>query len=143
MTKEYFQLEPEVSGELGEKTILNNATHPPKIESLEFVFKGWLGDCLIECFPAFLITEKVAKKLTDNDITGFSLKNVKIRKDHPFNEMHPNLTLPSFVWVKITEITKNSDFKLRNNLLIVSRKVLEILKSEGLNHCDIEKITNN
>ena len=137
---EYFQLEPEVSGEFGEKTVLNKSTHPPKIENLEFVFKGWLGDCLIECFPVFLITEKVAQTLTENKITGFSLKRSEVRKDYPFDELHPNLTLPKFVWIDISGIAKKSDFGIENNLLIVSRKALEILKSEGLNHCDIEKI---
>jgi hypothetical protein len=136
---EYFQLEPEVSGELGEKTIIDNSTHPPKIENLEFLFKGWLGDCLIECFPIFLITEKVAQKLTYNEATGFSLKKAEIKKDYPFDEIHPNLTLPNFVWMEINGISKKSDFGLENNLLVVSEKVLEILKSEGLNHCDIEK----
>nr|WP_321453188.1 hypothetical protein [uncultured Carboxylicivirga sp.] len=136
---EYFQLEPEVSGELGGKTIMDNSTHPPKIEKLEFLFKGWLGDCLIECFPVFLITEKVAQKLTGFKITGFSLKEAEIRKDYPFDELQPNLTLPNFTWIEINGIAKQSDFGIENNLLVVSGKVLEILKSEGLNHCDIEK----
>jgi len=136
---EYFQLEPEVSGELGGKTVLDNSTHPPKVENLEFLFKAWLGDCLIECFPVFLITEKAAQKLTDNKISGFSLKKAEIRKDYPFDELHPNLTLPNFVWININGIAKKSDFGLENNILIASQKVLEILKSEGLNHCDIEK----
>ena len=136
---EYFQLEPEVSGELGKKTIMDNSTHPPKIENLEFLFKGWLGDCLIECFPVFLITEKVVQKLTDNKVSGFSLKKAEIRKDHPFDEIHPNLILPKFVWIDINGTAKKSDFGIENNSLIVSRKVLEILKSEGLNHCEIDK----
>ena len=135
----YFQLEPEVSGEFGQKTKMDNSTHPPKIEHLEFLFKGWLGDCLIECFPVFLITEKVAQKLTDYKITGFSLKKAEIKKEYPFYELHPNLTLPNFVWIDINGIAKKSDFGIENNLLIVSEKVLEILKLEGLNHCEIEK----
>lgn len=136
---DYFQLEPEVSGELGEKTIIENSTHPPDVKKLEFLFKDWLGDCLIECFPVFLITEKVAQKLTNNKATGFILKEADIKIDYPFNEIHSNVILPNFVWIEINGISKKSDFGLDNNFLVVSDKVLEILKSEGLKHCDIER----
>ncbi len=43
------------------------------------------------------------------------------------------------MWIDINGTAKKSDFGIENNLLIVSEKVLEILKSEGLNYCDIEK----
>ncbi len=139
--KEFFQLEPEVSGELGANAIINNSIHPPKVEKLEFVFKGWLGDCLIECFPVFLITEKVAKKLTENNITGFSIKSLEIRKDYPFDELYPNLILPKFVWIDINGEAKKSDFGIKENLLITSDKALKILQQEGLNYCDIKEIS--
>lgn len=137
--KKYFQLEPEVSGEFGENTKIDNSIHPPKIENLEFIFKGWLGDCIIECFPVFLITEKVLLKLDESKLNGFSIKKATIVKDYSLDEIQPNLNLPRFIWIDINGTPKKSDFGIENNLLIVSEKVLEILKSEGLNYCEIEK----
>lgn len=136
----YFQLEPEVPGELGRNTLINNLVFPPKIEKLEIVFKGWLGDCLIECFPTFLITERTSQKLIKNEMTGFSFKTAIIKKDYPFDELYPNLSLPKFIWIVINGTPKESDFGIDNNLLVVSEKALEILKSERLGNCDIVEI---
>jgi hypothetical protein len=43
-----YILEPEVSGEIGERTVIDSSVHPPIVSYLHFVFMGWLGDDLIE-----------------------------------------------------------------------------------------------
>ncbi|APF85630.1 hypothetical protein HI806_01945 [Ralstonia solanacearum] len=52
----YFFLEPEVAGALGENTVLDASTHPPRVEKLHFEFSGWLGDAILESFPCVIAT---------------------------------------------------------------------------------------
>lgn len=136
----YYQLEPEVSGELGENSIIQK--NPLRVIKLEFEFKSWLGDCLIECFPIFLITENALKKIKENNATGFSIKEATIKKEYPMNELQPNIKIPKFEWININGIAKKNDFGIENNFLIVSKNVLEILRSENLNYCEIIQIKN-
>src|SRR5438132_865896 len=96
----YF-IEPEVSGELGEKTILDRATHPPIVKYLHFVLYGWLGDDLIETFPVFLVTEKLKSKLNETSLTGYRITNCEIEVSDEFKLLQLNTILPSFYWFKV------------------------------------------
>lgn len=119
--KNYYQLEPEVSGELGQKTVLDSTIHPPKIEKLEFLFKGWLGDCLVACFPVFLIKEETLKILIDNNQTGLSTRLADIKTDYPFDELNPNVVMPKFIWIEINGIAKKTILGLRTTYSCKSR----------------------
>ncbi len=59
----YFYIEPEVSGELGEGTLMDTTVHPPKVEKLNYEFSSWLGDDLIESFPCYIVSERLAERL--------------------------------------------------------------------------------
>src|SRR5688572_20150560 len=101
----YF-IEPEVSGQLGDKTIIDASLHPPKVERLHFIFYGWLGDDLIECFPIFLITEKLKNTLAVARLTGYEIKDCEIEESDEFKLLQ-NVILPKFFWFSI--IGKESD----------------------------------
>jgi hypothetical protein len=133
--KKYYQLEPEVSGEIGDKTIFSQ--NPLQIKELEFVFKGWLGDCLIECFPIYLITQKVVSKFVEKKITGYTINDVKVKTAYPFNELYSDIKLPPFTWLNITGTAYKDDFGIENKMLVVSERLLTILKDEGIKNCDI------
>ncbi|MBV7530989.1 hypothetical protein [Chitinophaga sp. sic0106] len=66
MNKEYDRLLLEVSGELGEGTKIENSTHPPIVNYLHFIFNGWLGNELIECFHCYLVTDTLQQHLHDS-----------------------------------------------------------------------------
>ncbi|GGJ53754.1 hypothetical protein ALP32_02980 [Pseudomonas avellanae] len=47
----YYHIEPEVAGSLGEQTVIDTESWPPKVSRLEYQFDGWLGDeLLVYCF---------------------------------------------------------------------------------------------
>ena len=39
----FYYLEPEVSGGIGDSTILDTSVHPPIVSALEYEFEDWLG----------------------------------------------------------------------------------------------------
>ena len=132
----YF-IEPEVSGQLGEKTIIDTSTHPPIVKYLHFIFYGWLGDDIIECFPIFLITEKLKSKFDEVKLTGYRIKNCEIEVSEEFELLQSNTILPVFYWFDV--IGSNSDdFKIFKNKLQVSDVAYSILNQFNLKKAIIE-----
>jgi hypothetical protein len=133
----YYNIEPEVSGQLGEKTIIDTSVHPSHVEYLHFVFCGWLGDDIIECFPVFLITGKLKSKLESIDLTGYKIDNCEIELSEEFKLMQPNVQLPNFYWFKLTE-EEHNDFFISENKLKVSETAYTVLSQVNLQHAIIE-----
>ncbi|WP_207516010.1 hypothetical protein [Longitalea luteola] len=125
-----YLIEPEVSGQLGDNTIMNASLHPPKVERLHFVFYGWLGDDLIECFPIFLITEKLKNGLVVTKLTGYEIKDCQIEESDEFKLLQ-NVTLPRFFWFLVTGNEKD-DFSISNKKLKVSDNAFSILNQYNL-----------
>ncbi len=138
--KKYYSLEPEVAGELGTKTEIDNSTHPPLVSKLHFKFSGWLGNEILECFPCYIVTEFMMKKIYTLQPTGCKFENLFIERSKQFKELYSDKELPKFKWLKINGQAGKDDFGLSpNNLLVVSERILKLLKNHRLNECDIEE----
>lgn len=73
----FYQLEPEVAGGWGEDTVADTTMQPPRVLQLDYCFDGWLGDDLLESFPVWIVTEKLAFLLQGSSLTGFTLDKMK------------------------------------------------------------------
>ncbi|EPM67883.1 hypothetical protein A584_20143, partial [Pseudomonas syringae pv. theae ICMP 3923] len=62
----YYHIEPEVADSLGDQTVMDTESWPPKVSRLEFQFGGWLGDELLEMFPCFICTTALVYRLKTN-----------------------------------------------------------------------------
>ncbi|RCS56595.1 hypothetical protein [Parvibium lacunae] len=124
----FFLVEPEVAGGLGEKTVMDSSIHPPKIQSLEYVFDGWSGDVLLTSFPAYIVTSKAREILERFHASGISFAGVDILKSETFNEFFPEKELPEFFWMKVEGTAGQDDFGLAPNLrLVISGRALDEL----------------
>lgn len=121
-------VEPEVAGQLGSNTIMDTTNHPPVVMHLHHEFDGWLGDDLIECFPCFLVTERLAEALSKSRVTGFELRKAKISRSEIFNDLYPKRVLPRFWWLNIAGNDASSDLRLSTDgRLNVSDRAHELL----------------
>ncbi len=137
----FYVLEPEVPAGLGERTVIaDRSVHPPIIAKLHLEFMGWMGDDLMECFPCFLITEKLAKALEKEFPDGYELDEVLVDISDEYDELHPATELPKIHWLKINGQAGIDDFGTcpKSQRLVISKKVLNLLKKHNFNHCDIE-----
>ncbi len=143
----HFVLEPEVAGQLGEHTVMDRSTHPPKIEKLHFIFDGWLGDDIVATFPSFLVSKNLYKLLKESELKGFEFGTCLISCSYTFNELLKDTKLPQFYWLKITGRDENADFRLNSkNYLTLSERALNLLKKTKIEHSeiyDINKSANN
>ena len=75
------------------------------------MFDGWLGDDLLESFPCFILTERLANEL-ERKVTGFSLDDVTVSTSDQFEDLYPGRVLPAFCWLKVSGQPLIDDFYL-------------------------------
>ena len=133
-----WRVHPEVAGELGEETQMNAAVHPPELFSLHLRFEGWLGDDIIEVFPCFVVTLRLAEAIERSTLTGWSLDVAKVTVSAEFEEMYPGRKLPEFRWLRVDK-RPGRDFSVSSDhCLVVSDAALALLHEFALNHAEVE-----
>jgi hypothetical protein len=137
---EYFTLEPEVAGSLGPQTDIDTSVHPPIVYRLHFEVLNWLGDCLVEDFPCFLVIDTVGAQLIAAGFGGFALAEALVTEDERYRILEPNGVLPNLVWLQVTGSPGEDDFGLTSShRLVVSQRALLLLEDNGLVNCGIEE----
>jgi hypothetical protein len=135
----YYYVEPEVAGGLGKHTVLDSSTHPPAINKLHYRIINWLGDALLESFPALIITRDAASALNDAHANGYECRELELTISESFREVYPERTLPEFLWLSVTGVAGRNDLGIAaDSRLVVSERVLNVLKSFGLNNALVE-----
>lgn len=135
----YFYIEPEVSGELGDGTVMDTTVHPPKVDKLNYQFGSWLGDDLIESFPCYIVSERLAEKMKEGDFSGFVLDEVMVTKSQDFDEVSTIKHLTKFYWLKVNGKPFKNDISISDDhRLLVSEKLFKLIRSFNLNYADVE-----
>lgn len=130
-------LEPEVAGGWGPRTIANVSVHPPVVSRLHFECAGWLGDDLLESFPCFVASDRLAHALRQSSLTGFVLDEVEVTTSPEFDEQSAGKKLPGFLWLKISGRGGFDDFGLSNDhRLVASPEAMNLLGEFKIKHAD-------
>jgi hypothetical protein len=136
-------LRPEVAGGLGENSVLDASTHPPRVQRLHYEFADWLGDVLVETFPVFVVEKKAGEAARDAGFTGIELATVEVSvtpEGRELIELGGITALPEFLWLTITGEPGVDDFgQLDDARLIVSDRALEFLQRAGIEHAEQER----
>jgi hypothetical protein len=141
MQKKFYVIEPEVAGQIGERSVIDTSVHPPRVNVLEYEFYGWLGDRLLETFPCFIVTIDVAQNLQNSKLTGFVLDTVIITVSYAFEELYPDAVLPKFAWLKPEGEPKFDDVAiLTDGRLVLSEEALSLIGRQNLKNATIEVI---
>ncbi len=152
-----FLIEPEVAGEIGENTIYENYNDIidkgalPMISHLHFIFKGWLGDDILEVTPCFLVSERLKETIQKEQLVGCEFRNIEVSLSDDFIEMYPNKKIPNFFQllplgtICLDEGTytncDNMDFSIsEKSYLILSEKAKDIIELYYSKNADISEI---
>jgi hypothetical protein len=152
-----YMLEPEVAGELGEKTEFQNYDdvrlkgERPIVTKLNYSFTGWLGDELLEATPCFIVTEALAKAIEKNSLSGYRFEKVLISFSDEFKEIYPDKKMPIFKRLIPTGkvIIENGLCKewsgddicaSQNSYIVVNSKALSIIRDHNIENCDITEL---
>lgn len=140
----FYELAPEVAGHLGPETVIDRSPHPPIVHAVQYEFDGWPVDDLIEAFPCFIMTDKMKTLIEGARASGCSFGPVKVTTSEQFEELEeledfqPPRELPPFSWLIVNGTARRDDFGISaTGSLIVSERILQVLKRGRLENCDI------
>jgi hypothetical protein len=134
-------LEPEVAGGWGPGTEADLSVHPPVVGHLVYEVEGWLGDDLLEAFPCFVVTERLADAIRSTELTGWQLEPVEVSQSAQFEELNPGIALPRFQRLHVLGTEAACDFNLDGeHRLQVSDAALLLLRRFNVAHCTIEAL---
>lgn len=140
MAVTHHLLEPEVAGGLGERTVMDPAVHPPRVERLHYEVRGWLGDDLVESTPCFLISRDAARALVRAGCTGFGLAHAEITLQ-PEACVAVDRRITTFRWMQPGDVAGHDDVALDQTAsLVVSDRALEVLRRFRLEHCTVRAL---
>jgi hypothetical protein len=107
---------------------------------LHYVFDGWLGDELIESFPCFIVSERLATRLSNSGFSGFKLADVEITRSEQYHDIYGDRPLPTFRWLQVEGVPGQDDFGLSGRAeLVVSEAARNVLESFPLSHCEVRE----
>lgn len=136
---ERWRISAEVAGGLGPQTVMDRSVHPPRVEVLHYVFEDWLGDDIVETFPCYLVTRRLADALIDAGLVGLVFDRAKVSRSEECMAMNPDLILPEFVWLRLVE-DESCDLSSRGGKLVVSRRALDVLKRFVLRQAEVTRV---
>lgn len=134
-----YTIEPEVAGGLGTGTVMDASVHPPRVVQLDYEFAGWLGDDLLETFPCYIVTERLADALTNAELTGFTLADLTVSTSEDFSE-HFHQSLPRFQWLQVHGSSGIDDMWLDgSHMLTVTETALAVFRTAQLDNAVVEQ----
>jgi hypothetical protein len=135
----YYLVEPEVGGwPVGDDTS-DWTTYPPKTTKLYWEMECWLGDALLCNMGLWIATVATMDAIKAAGLTGVTFDDVEVIMVEQFQELHPDLILPKFVWLKIDGKAGEDDFGIdRDFILVVSTRALKLLQGLGISHAKVE-----
>jgi hypothetical protein len=136
----FFSLDPEVAGELGERTVLDASAHPPIVTRLHYHVQSWLGDDVIQSFPCFVVTERLRRALEERRFSGYHVEDAEVTVDEDFRTLSPGMTLPRFYWLRVDGRPGVDDFGVSGTdyCLVVSARVLVCMRQFALKNCSVQ-----
>lgn len=137
-----FVLEPEASCRLGRGTELDRSVNPPLIKKLRLDFPGWLGDDLLECFPAFVVSSRLGSAIKAAGFTGAEVKlDVPYDVDAQVPADDPVRAAGGWAQLEVTGSLGVDDFaRYRDHRLAVTSAVFDMLRHFSIENCLVEEV---
>lgn len=138
-----YRLGPELAGGWGTDTVADTSRHPPIVSQLHYEFAGWLGDDIVESFPVFIVSSRLAQAIEQEALSGAEFDQVKVTKDPQFEHFFPDVaaSLPQWRWLRPMGVAHVSDFwQQPDGALAVSERALAVLRRFAIEHSYVEEL---
>ncbi|MCH5345343.1 MAG: hypothetical protein J1E64_15055 [Acetatifactor sp.] len=142
----YYILNPEVAGELGDGSdLVYEGGKIKEVSFLEYNFMGWQGDELLSTHPCFIVTESLQNDIILNNLTGVKFKEISMTFSDEFYDMCGDVKIPQFVQIICNASYEDNAGDLQYDFyynkykeIIVSERALSVLRQHKIDMCIIE-----
>ena len=125
-----YRVEPYVAGRLGAGTKLDDSTHPPSVERLDYEFEEWPGTDIVGSYPCVLVSHRLARGMLDAELSGVVLDDVTVTVDPQMRRFFPDeaAALPRWHWLRPPSDRPGSDLRRDGEgRLVVSQRAMDVL----------------
>jgi hypothetical protein len=105
------------------------------VGNVEYLLDGPQVDDLIESFPVFLVSDRLASHLLSSDLSGFTLEVARVRPSHEYLAVYGEAAHPSFMRLRVVG-DEGADMWLDSNQsLCVSDGFMAAIRGFDLSRC--------
>ncbi len=133
----YFVVDAEVAGD-NISSLADWDIHPNIVHVLRYEFDTWPDGTVLGSFPCWIVTIPAKIAIRSAGFTGAKFDSVEVSKSERLQAPCPDRVLPEFAWLKVDGKTGHDDFGIVGNRLVVSERVLKLLKGLGLKHATVD-----
>ena len=137
----FYTIDPDVPGRTHGETIraFRSGHHP---ENVRYIFECWPEADVVQTFPIFLVSEKLALALRSAKLTGFELKACESSKGDQFHIASPGYgELPKYFWLDVNGKSEQDDFGISNDLMLrISERVYDLLQNFCVEGAEIDPV---
>jgi hypothetical protein len=128
----FYKLNPECCGWFGRRTLYAGELEkrPPTIHRLEYEFKSWPTDHLLEVNCQFIGSTDLITSLAavQPRVTGLHYEAVTATNSFEMRQEQPGRNLPDYKWFKITGKAGKDDFGMADDhALVISERVFNAI----------------
>ena len=131
----YIKIEPEVIVGLGDRSDIDFSSKFAKINHLHISLEDWLGDDLVECYPAFFVTNDLKIGMEKEHFTGFEIKSFELTFDEGYEDNSTIDIKPNFWWLEVTYQKGDDIYIDENKVLNVTESLYQFLQKYNLKQC--------
>ena len=127
----WYSVSPEVAGAIGANTVMDRTSTPLTVSKLHYIFRGWLGGEIVESFPCYLVSARLAEAIQTSGLTGADFSEVEVEIDMQFEMFEREVVeaLPKWVWLKPAGQVGIDDFWVdANGQLAITGQAYELLQ---------------
>lgn len=133
----YFELKPEVAGELGAKSVFISR-YPSAVCYMEYLFDRWPADDIVEAYPCFAVTAALKSAIEQQEYTGVQFKEAEAGRGPNYEFNSRGVALPVIYRLLPLGIAVLDDFSLSPKAtLIVSESALDTIRKFRTEDLDV------
>jgi hypothetical protein len=135
MSMLYYKVKPECCGWFGRRTLYAGEleTCPPTIYRLEYEFRSWPADHLLEVNCQFIATQELINALSalSPKVSGVHYEAVTATNTLEMRRERPGVEMPEYKWMKVTGQAGRDDFFVaKDHHLVISERILAAIEKK-------------
>jgi hypothetical protein len=118
---------------------MDPSSHPPTVESVEYILDAPTEEDLIESFPVHLVSENMARLLTTAGLEGFALGEATVVPSREYVEVYGDAPHKDYRWLRVRPSPRPDCWLDDESRLCVSDRMMGVLSRGVLDGCDVTK----
>ena len=107
---------------------------------MQYVLDYPTTEDLLESFPAYIVSEALAERMTAARLRGFALDDAEVRPGENYVALYGNVPHKRYRWLRVTSSSPSDCWLDSEYRLCVSDRMYDVISQHRIDGCDVTKI---